>query len=52
MSLLVLVTLRVLEAAKSAGDDEVAHACRRILMSKRFGRRANPDDVRMVLAFT
>ena len=47
------ITWQVLEGAKSAGDEAVIAACRRIIRADRLGwkRHGDPADLALVLEF-
>lgn len=49
----MMITWKVLEAAKDAGDGFVIAACRRLIVANRLGwkRHHNPADFQIVLAF-
>lgn len=51
IALRVQLAWRVLEIAKDANDQSVIAACRRIITNDRLGRRNDPADLRLVIAF-
>lgn len=52
-SILMQITWDVLEAAQDAGDDEVIHACRKLIIANRLGKIRGhfKAEKRIVLAF-